>query len=230
MRLVARAGLAELGGSVVGVPTDKGSNAGVEVASQVAGMVAGAESFDDLAVLRSRWDGQAVLSDLRTVDPGLVLAGVPVRHVRQFDAVASRFLHNLTEHTDLLGGKRRLTAGPGDAFLDVADTVVQVWPHQARCRVRLQPGPRPERAARDRDGVRGRRRWLWRRRSARVPAPQPAAGDGWPPTRQGLPPAACCWTTGAGPDGIGVLRPQPDPGRARRRDAGIGHAPGWTSG
>ncbi len=34
------------------VPTDKGANAGLKVSSLVAGMVAGADSLDDMAVLR----------------------------------------------------------------------------------------------------------------------------------------------------------------------------------
>jgi hypothetical protein len=52
MRLAARAGLATLADRLLSVPTDKGANAGVKVASLVAGMVAGADSIDDLAVLR----------------------------------------------------------------------------------------------------------------------------------------------------------------------------------
>ncbi|WP_420898571.1 hypothetical protein [Cryobacterium algoritolerans] len=34
------------------VPTDKGANAGLKVASLVAGMLAGADAIDDMAVLR----------------------------------------------------------------------------------------------------------------------------------------------------------------------------------
>ena len=34
------------------VPTDKGANAGLKVASLIAGMVAGADSIDDMSVLR----------------------------------------------------------------------------------------------------------------------------------------------------------------------------------
>ena len=52
MRLAAQAGLAALADRLLSVPTDKGANAGVKVASLVAGMVAGADSIDDMAVLR----------------------------------------------------------------------------------------------------------------------------------------------------------------------------------
>lgn len=42
------------------VPTDNSANAGMEVASLVRGMVAGADSIDDLGRLRDSGDGQAV--------------------------------------------------------------------------------------------------------------------------------------------------------------------------
>lgn len=52
MRLAQNAGLAALSQQWLSVPTDKGANAGAKVSSLVAGMVAGADSIDDLAVLR----------------------------------------------------------------------------------------------------------------------------------------------------------------------------------
>src|SRR5665647_1440120 len=53
MLVLARlAGLARLADQHLSVPTDKGANAGLKVASLVAGMVAGADSIDDMAVLR----------------------------------------------------------------------------------------------------------------------------------------------------------------------------------
>src|SRR4051812_30339574 len=50
--LAESAGLRELADEHLTVPTDKGANAGLKVASLVAGMVAGADSIDDMAVLR----------------------------------------------------------------------------------------------------------------------------------------------------------------------------------
>ena len=41
------AGLARLAGEHMSVPGDKGANAGLKVASLVAGMVAGADSIED---------------------------------------------------------------------------------------------------------------------------------------------------------------------------------------
>ncbi|MCQ6271803.1 IS1380 family transposase, partial [Pseudarthrobacter sp. R1] len=52
MTLARDAGLHELGDEWLSVPTDKGANAGLKVASLVAGMVAGADSIDDMALLR----------------------------------------------------------------------------------------------------------------------------------------------------------------------------------
>ena len=46
MRLAQSAGLQDLAGEHLTVPTDKGSDAGLKVASLVAGMVAGADSID----------------------------------------------------------------------------------------------------------------------------------------------------------------------------------------
>ena len=52
MALAERAGLRELADKHLTVPTDKGANAGLKVASLVAGMVAGADSIEDMALLR----------------------------------------------------------------------------------------------------------------------------------------------------------------------------------
>jgi hypothetical protein len=50
--LADRVCLQELVDQFLTVPTDKGANAGLKVASLVAGMVAGADSIDDIAILR----------------------------------------------------------------------------------------------------------------------------------------------------------------------------------
>jgi hypothetical protein len=52
LALADRAGLRELADEHLTVPMDKGANAGLKVASLVAGMVAGGDSIDDMAVLR----------------------------------------------------------------------------------------------------------------------------------------------------------------------------------
>ncbi len=52
MRLAERAGLTHLADTHLTVPSDKGANAGAKVASLIAGMVAGADSIDDMRLLR----------------------------------------------------------------------------------------------------------------------------------------------------------------------------------
>src|SRR6478735_5442190 len=60
MGLAERAGLRTLSDTHLTVPTDKGANAGLRVASLVAGMVAGADSIDDMALLRHGGMGRLV--------------------------------------------------------------------------------------------------------------------------------------------------------------------------
>src|SRR5664279_5610556 len=52
MKLAGDAGLRRLADERLTVPTDKGANAGLKLASLVGGMVAGADSIDDMALLR----------------------------------------------------------------------------------------------------------------------------------------------------------------------------------
>ena len=52
MALAQRSGLLELADEHLGVPTDKGANAGAKIGSLVAGMVSGADSISDLNRVR----------------------------------------------------------------------------------------------------------------------------------------------------------------------------------
>ena len=52
LALADRSGLRQLADAHLSVPTDKGANAGLKVASLVGGMVAGADSIDDMALVR----------------------------------------------------------------------------------------------------------------------------------------------------------------------------------
>src|SRR5215831_2113649 len=52
LRLAQDAGLGRLAGELLTVPSDKGANAGGKVTALVAGMVAGADSIDDMGLLR----------------------------------------------------------------------------------------------------------------------------------------------------------------------------------
>jgi Transposase DDE domain group 1 len=129
MRLAARAGLADLAHQMLSVPTDKGANAGLKVASLVAGMVAGADSIDDVAVLRHGGMGKLFTRIYAPSTLGSFLREFQFGHVRQLDAVAARFLAGLAGHTNLLGRNDTALADRGYAFVDVDDTVVPVHGH-----------------------------------------------------------------------------------------------------
>jgi len=129
MRLAARAGLVELAARLLSVPTDKGANAGVKVASLVAGMVAGADSIDDLALLRHGGMGKLFTRIYAPSTLGSFLRSFRFGHVRQLDAIATRFLAGLAEHASLVPGSDLPMADQGYAFVDVDDTVVPVHGH-----------------------------------------------------------------------------------------------------
>ena len=96
MKLAADAGLHELADHWLSVPTDKGANAGLKVASLVGGMVAGADSIDDMALLRHGAMGKLFNACYAPSTLGSFLRKFTFGHVRQLDAIASRFLTNLT--------------------------------------------------------------------------------------------------------------------------------------
>ena len=130
MRLAARAGLADLADRLLSVPTDKGANAGVKVASLVAGMVAGADSIDDLAVLRHGGMAKLFTRIYAPSTLGSFLRMFRFGHVRQLDAIAARFLQNLSDLTPVLNAAAAGTLPPGQyAFVDVDDTVIGVHGH-----------------------------------------------------------------------------------------------------
>ena len=125
LRLARSAGLDELAQSRLSVPTDKGANAGGKVMALVAGMLAGADSIDDMNLLRH--GGMGRLFD-RTYAPstlGSFLREFRFGHVRQLDAVASRTLVNLASAAPLLqirDGER--------VMVDVDDTIIEVHGYQ----------------------------------------------------------------------------------------------------
>jgi hypothetical protein len=122
MTLARDAGLHELADEWLSVPTDKGANAGLKVASLVAGMVSGADSIDDMAVLRHGGMKRLFNACYAPSTLGSFLRSFTFGHVRQLDAVASRFLTNLASRSPLLG-----SPGPeGFVFVDVDDTIIEV--------------------------------------------------------------------------------------------------------
>src|SRR3954467_12104448 len=122
MALAGKAGLRELADQRMSVPTDKGANAGLKLSSLVAGMAAGADSIDDMALLRHGGMGKVFTGAYAPSTLGSFLRSFGFGHVRQADAVASRFLLNLAEHTELLGRGE----DTGTVLLDLDDTIIEV--------------------------------------------------------------------------------------------------------
>ena len=123
LALARTAGLQELAEQHLSVPTDKGANAGLKVTSLVAGMVAGADSIDDMALLRHGGMGRVFANAYSPSTLGSFLRSFTFGHVRQLDAVASRFLTGLAAQTPLIAGP---DANRGRVMVDIDDTIIEV--------------------------------------------------------------------------------------------------------
>jgi Transposase DDE domain group 1 len=135
MSLADSAGLRELADRLVSVPYDKGANAGLKVSSLVAGMVAGADSIDDMALLRHGGMGRVFEHAYAPSTLGSFLRAFTFGHVRQLDAVASRFVTGLAARTPLVGAapESLVDASPnsspgsgGRVLVDIDDTIIEV--------------------------------------------------------------------------------------------------------
>jgi hypothetical protein len=130
--LADAAGLQRLANRHLTVPTDKGANAGLKVASLVAGMVAGADSIDDMALLRHGGMGRIFAMAYAPSTLGSFLRAFTFGHIRQLDAIAGRFLVALAGRTRLVAASADPAAHEADlgyALVDVDDTVVEVHGH-----------------------------------------------------------------------------------------------------
>ena len=123
LALARSAGLDELARDHLSVPSDKGANAGLKVASLVAGMVAGGDSIDDMALLRQGGMGRVFTHAYAPSTLGSFLRSFTFGHVRQLDAVASRFLTRLAEQTPLRGAAHQRTQR---VMVDIDDTIIEV--------------------------------------------------------------------------------------------------------
>lgn len=126
MRLAEGAGLRSLSDRWLTVPTDKGANAGSKVESLVAGMVAGADSIDDMALLRHGGMEKLFASCYAPSTLGSFLRAFTFGHVRQLDAVASRVLVNLAHEAPVVP----TPIDGGLVFVDVDDTIIEVHGYQ----------------------------------------------------------------------------------------------------
>ena len=121
--LAGDCGLRALADAHLSVPTDKGANAGLKVTSLVAGMVAGADSIDDMALLRHGGMGRIFDACYAPSTLGSFLRAFSFGHVRQLDAVASRLLVGLAVRAPLLAGLE------GPVLVDLDDTIIEVHGH-----------------------------------------------------------------------------------------------------
>ncbi|NDL58391.1 IS1380 family transposase [Phytoactinopolyspora mesophila] len=137
LALAESAGLRDLAEEHLSVPTDKGANAGLKVSSLVGGMVAGADSIDDMALLRHGGMGRLFARAYAPSTLGTFLRAFTFGHVRQLDAIASRLLIALAGLTRLLGARTDLAVDEADdtegeagyALVDVDDTIIEVHGH-----------------------------------------------------------------------------------------------------
>ena len=119
--LADRIGVRDLADEWLTVPGSRGT-AGAKVMSLVAGMMAGADSIDDLDLLR-HGGMDRVFDEVRAPSTlGTFLRGFTFGHVRQLDAVASRALIGLAEVVPGI-----LAGSDATVMLDVDDTVKPVF-------------------------------------------------------------------------------------------------------
>jgi hypothetical protein len=118
--LAHNCGLASLSDEHLTVPTDKGAHPGAKVSALVAGMVAGADSIDDMRLLRHGAMATVFERPYAPSTLGSFLRKFSFGHVRQLDAVASRLLTNLCDRTPLAVGI------DGPVCVDLDDTIIEV--------------------------------------------------------------------------------------------------------
>ena len=117
LELAERAGLHDLVAEHVSISRPGGQNAPLKILSLIAGMIAGADSIDDMGLLR-HGAMRRLFAGIRAPSTlGTFLRSFTFGHVRQLDAVASRLLVALARRAPLLAGAGELV------YVDVDDTV-----------------------------------------------------------------------------------------------------------
>lgn len=113
--------------TVANTGADKGANPGAKIMSLVAGMAAGADTLDDMDLLRH--GGMKTIFD-QVYAPstlGSFLREFRHGHVKQLAAVSARFLANLGARTALLPVGPSDGAGRDMVLVNVDDTVIEVF-------------------------------------------------------------------------------------------------------
>ena len=120
MALAQRAGLSQLAAEHLTVAGSAGANAHVKVPALVAGMVAGADSIEDMDLLRHGAMDRLFVGLRAPTTLGTHLRAYTFGHVRQLDAIASRLLTAPAARVPgLVGGADEV------AYLDIDDTIRQ---------------------------------------------------------------------------------------------------------
>ena len=121
LALATRCGLATLLTQQLRIAARGGANATAKFLALVAGMVAGADSIDDMDLLRHGGMGR-LFTDVRAPSTlGTFLRLFTFGHVRQLDAVAAGLLTRLAGATPILPGVSVV------AFVDIDDTVRETF-------------------------------------------------------------------------------------------------------
>ena len=124
MALAAKTGLRTLVDEWVRLPGYFGANAGLKVMALIAGMLTGADSIDDMSVLRHGALRKLFTGTYAPSTLGSFLRAFAFGHVRQLDAAASRWLGNLAAATPIVTGIDEL------ALVDIDDTIKEVHGHK----------------------------------------------------------------------------------------------------
>ncbi len=115
--LAQRCGLAELVADKLTLPSEGGANAYLKVPALVAGMVAGADSIDDMDLLRHGGMNRLFHGARAPSTMGTFLRTFTFGHVRQLDSVAAGLLTELAAGTPLLAGADQV------CWIDIDDTI-----------------------------------------------------------------------------------------------------------
>ena len=134
MAVAMKTGLGELTDQRLSLPGYYGANAGLKVTALVAGMVAGADSIDDMAILRHGGMKKLFTGAYAPSTLGSFLRTFTFGHVRQLDAIASRWLTNLATAAPI-------AAGIDDyALVDIATPSRKSTATRSRARATAIPG------------------------------------------------------------------------------------------
>ena len=117
MALAQRAGLTKLVADTLTLKGEGSANAHLKVPALVAGMVAGADSIEDMDLLRHGGMGRLFTGIRAPSTLGTFLRTFTFGHVRQLDAVASRFLLALAKNAPILPGVDQV------CYVDIDDTI-----------------------------------------------------------------------------------------------------------